>query len=173
MIVKTTTDLVMDLLFSNPTKEYHLRELSRNLNLSMSAIISATDKLAKSNLITKQKTQLLTKVKANIENQKFIRLKRVNNIYQIYNSDLIDYLIKSYNRPQLIILFGSYSRGEDIEISDLDLAIVTKRKINNLLLKKYKTYFNREIRIHEIDLAKISAEFRNNLYNGIVLEGSW
>ena len=72
----------------------------------------------------------------------------------------------------MIILFGSYSRGEDIENSDIDIAIISNKKLN-LDLEKYKRFLNRVINIHEINLNKISSEFLFNLYNGIVLGGSW
>ncbi|MBI2135854.1 nucleotidyltransferase domain-containing protein [Candidatus Woesearchaeota archaeon] len=71
-----------------------------------------------------------------------------------------------------VILFGSYSRGEDIEGSDIDIAILTNKKLE-LNLERYNKKLERHINIHEILVEKISAEFKANLWNGIVLEGSW
>ena len=172
MIEKSTIQGIMELFFDNPSREFHLRELSRILKLSMPTIILGTDNLSKKRLIIKIKGKVLTKVMANRENITFTRYKRLYNLEKIYVSSITDHLSNSYNHHRNIILFGSYSRGEDIENSDIDIAITTNKKLN-LKLLKYERILKRAINIHEIDTKKISEEFKANLANGIVLEGSW
>lgn len=172
MIEKSTTQKVLEILFENPSIEFHLRELSRLLKLSMPTIISATDILSKEKLIMKIKGKVITKVMANRENIDFARYKRLYNLERIYTSGIVDYLLTAYNHPKSIILFGSYSRGEDIGSSDIDIAISTNKKLS-LDLVKYEKTLNRSINIHEVNLDKVSEEFKANLANGIVLEGSW
>lgn len=172
MIEKSTIQKVLAVFFENPSREFHLRELSRMLKLSMPTIISSTDMLAKEKLITKEKGKVITKVMANRDNIDFARLKRLHNLALIYNSSIIDYLSESYNQPKAVILFGSFSRGEDIEKSDIDIAIITSKKLN-LDLSKYENILKKAISVHEVSLDKISEEFRANLLNGIVLDGSW
>ena len=138
----------------------------------MPTIISATDKLAKEKLIIKEKGRVITKVTANRDNTDFAKHKRLYNLELIYNSSLINHLFESYNQPKAIILFGSFSRGEDIEKSDMDIAVITNKKIN-LDLSKYENILKKTINLHEVNLDKISKEFKANLLNGIVLEGSW
>ena len=172
MIEKSTIQKVLEFFFRNPSKEFHLRELSRLLKLSMPTIISATDALAKEGLVTKIKSDFTTKTQANRENINFIRKKRVYNLEIVYDSGIADYLLKIYNHPKAIILFGSFSRADDIESSDVDIAVITKKKMS-LNLPEYEKFLNRNISIHELDLGKISREFKSNLLNGIILEGSW
>jgi predicted nucleotidyltransferase len=172
MIEKSTIQEVLEFFFRNPSKEFHLRELSRLLKLSMPTIISTTNALAKENLIVKSKSSFMTKVQANMENAFFIRKKRLHNLELMYDSGIVDYLMKTYNNPKSMILFGSFSRGDDIESSDIDVAVITNKRIN-LNLSEYEVFLGRRISIHEIELKKISSEFRSNLMNGIVLEGSW
>lgn len=172
MIQKSTIQKVLAIFFDYPVREFYLRELSRELKLAMHTVISTTDILAKERLIIKTKGKALTKVVANRENPDFIRHKRIYNLEKIYDSNLIDHLISSYNSPKMIILFGSYSKGEDTEKSDIDIAIAASKKMS-LDLKKYEKELKRGISIHEVDLSKISSEFKANLQNGIVLEGSW
>jgi len=172
MIEKTTTERILRRFFQNPTKQYHLRELSRELVLSMPTIIRSTDLLSKESLINKEKGKVITTVTAQRENATFIRLKRLYNLETIYCSGLIEYLNEVYTHPQAIILFGSYSRGEDIEKSDIDIAIITEKK-KNQKVAKFEKYCLHTIAIHEVNLSKISDEFRANLANGIILEGSW
>ena len=172
MIEKSTKEKVLEFFFRNPSKETHLRELSRILRLSMPTIISATDDLAKENLIIKIKSGFITKVQANRESVSFIRKKRMYNLAITFESGIVEHLLKIHNHPKAIILFGSFSRGDDIEKSDVDIAVITKKK-TSLDTTKYEKFLGRRISIHEIDLNDVSSEFRSNLANGIVLEGSW
>ena len=172
MIEKSTINKVLAVFFESPSKEFHLRELSRLLKLSMPTIISVTDKLAKEKLIIKEKGKVITKVTANRDNIDFARRKRLHNLELIYNSSLINHIAESYNQPKAIILFGSFSRGEDIEKSDIDIAVITNKKLN-LDLSKHENILKKAISLHEVNLDKISEEFKANLLNGIILEGSW
>ena len=172
MIKKSTIQKVLEIFFENPSKEFHLRELSRLLKFSMPTIISTTNELYKENLIVKNKGKVLTRTIANRENINFLRHKRLYNLERIYTSGIVDYLSNVYNHPKTIILFGSYSRGEDTEASDIDIAIITKKKLS-LELTKYENILKRRVNIHEVDLGAVSDEFKANLANGIVLEGTW
>ncbi|HIG98581.1 TPA: nucleotidyltransferase domain-containing protein [Candidatus Woesearchaeota archaeon] len=172
MIEKNTIQKVLDAFFVQPSAKFHLRELSRLLNLSMPTIISATDGLAKKGLILKIKSRVVTQVNANRENPIFTYNKRIDNIDRVYGSGILEYLSATYNHPKLITLFGSYSRGEDIEESDVDIAIVTTRRLH-LDLSKYEKKLNRKVSIHEFSLENLGNDFKANLANGIVLEGSW
>lgn len=170
MIEKNTIWKVLMMFFENPTTEFHLRELSRQLKISMPTIISTTDTLNKDCLVQKKKSRFLTTVKANAENQRFIRLKRVVNLEQIYESGLVDELIKEYNHPQAIVLFGSYSRGEDIEKSDIDIAVITNKSMS-LDAAKYEKKLKRKVHVLSLTRDKMPVELFNNLMNGIILEG--
>ena len=176
MIEKSTIEKVLAVFFENPSKQdIHLRELSRITKLSMPTIISTTDKLAKEHLIIKFPGMVMTRVYAyrdNEVNKKFIRYKLLHNLEKIYESGIIEFLSKGYHHPKAIILFGSFSRGEDIESSDIDIAILIKRKLN-LDLSKYERILKKTVNVHEVNMDKISNEFKANLANGIVLEGSW
>lgn len=172
MIEISTTKRILEVFFNNPSGEFHLRELSRLSKLSMPTIISATDTLAKEGLIIKAKGKVLTRVHANRENVDFQRYKRVCNLEIVYASGIVDFISNAYNHPKNIILFGSFSRGEDIEGSDIDIAVMTKKKLR-LDLSKYERILKRSISIHEVYPEGVSEEFRANLANGIVLEGSW
>lgn len=172
MIEKSTLRKVLSVFFENPSRQFHLRQLSRMTNLSMPTIILTTNILAKNQLIIKNKSKVLTIVMANRDFVTFSRYKQVYNLEKIYDSDIVDYLSKAYNHPKAIILFGSYARGEDTEKSDIDIAIITSKRITDDYAK-FEKFLNRNISVHEINENEISNEFRKNLANGIVLGGSW
>jgi len=170
MIDKNSTFVIMDVFFDNPTKEFHARELSRKTNLSIFSVLEAIKKLSKEDFISVQKKGNMKIVKSS-HSATFIRAKRIRNLEKLYNCSIVDYLNEIYEKPEAIILFGSYSRGDDIESSDVDLAIITKEH-KELNTEKFGKNLSRKISIHEIDIKKISREFHNNLINGIVLEGA-
>ena len=97
-------------------------------------------------------------------------MKRADNLKQIYEFSLYDFLFNEFPGCT-IILFGSYSRGDDIFNSDIDLAIIDlkEKKIN---LEKFEKILGREIRINFYPSFKqIHKELRINIYNGIILVG--
>ena len=93
------------------------------------------------------------------------------NIKQIYDSGLRDYLINEYSNP-VIILFGSFSKGEDIENSDIDLylGMLSKKEIK---LEKFEKILKRKIQIFRYsNLKQINnIHLANNIINGIIFNG--
>ena len=118
---------VLKVLFENPLTKFHIRELARITKLNPNTIINITNLLKKENLIKIEKKKHLVEISANTENKKFVRKKQIHNLKQLYNSGIIEFLIEKID-PEAIISFGSYSRGEDIETSDIDIAIVTNKE---------------------------------------------
>src|SRR3989338_9027717 len=116
MIDKNSNSIVLNMFFDNPTKEFHARELSRKTNLSIFAVLEAIKKLSKEELISVHKKGNMKIVKA-LHSIKFLRAKRIRNLEKIYISGLVDQLNEAYDKPEAIILFGSYSRGDDLEPS--------------------------------------------------------
>jgi len=125
--------------------------------------------LAREKFISCKQKGRIGEIKARAE-EPFLQQKRAYNLSQIYLSKLKDLLEREYNHPEAIILFGSYSRGEDTETSDIDLAVATTKKLS-LNLTLYEKKLKRKISIHEITLEKVSEEFLNNLANGLVITG--
>mgnify|MGYP003987829595 FL=1 len=97
-------------------------------------------------------------------------LKRVDNLKQIYESKLLECLEQEF-AGSTIILFGSYSRGEDTENSDTDIAIIG-RKEKKINLNKYEKLLDRRINLNFYEsFSKIHKNLKENLFNGIVLSG--
>src|SRR3989338_9511543 len=154
MIDKNSISIVLDVFFDSPTKEFHARELSRKTNLSIFSVLEAIKKLSKEGIISVHKKGNMKIVKSS-NSVKFIRKKRIRNLENVYDSGLVDYLNETYDNPEGIILFGSYSRGDDIESSDIDIAILTKEHKDHKSLERFGKLLSRKISIHEIDIKKI------------------
>jgi predicted nucleotidyltransferase len=69
-----------------------------------------------------------------------------------------------------ILLFGSYAKGEDTESSDIDLFLIGREK--QLNLKKFEEELGMTFELHiRTSFEKIPAALKNNLINGIVIQG--
>jgi len=169
MITKNNTFRVMELFFKHPERKFHLRELERLTHLSMPGVRKIVNKLVKEGLLESKKEKMVKNYFAK-RNEKFVHLKRAYNLHSLYRSGLVEFLKNQYENPEAIILFGSYSKGEDISKSDIDLAVITTKN-KELELSLYEKKLAREIRIYEITIKKAEKEFLNTITNGIVLEG--
>ena len=163
---------VLNKLFSNPTSKFHIRELARIVKLNPNTIINIINKLEKQAIVEKKQKKHITEISLNLENKETIWKKRIFNLSKIYSSGIIKYISKAYS-PNSISLIGSYSRGEDIEKSDIDIVILTKKKDEKPLdLTKFEKIFSKNIHLIITRKEKISNEFFNNLINGIILYGA-
>lgn len=172
ILVTNKRDMVLKFFLDAPTKEVHLRELSRQLFISFPWVRKIILTLVKEGYIIRKDERGLVLVKANRDNPLFLGLKRSYNLFSLFQEKIVEKLVEAYGRPEAIILYGSYSRGEDIEGSDIDIAVITTRKCTcsfSSIEKKLK----RKIKILELERKNIEKEFVNTLSNGIVLYGYW
>ncbi len=147
------------------------RQLALVLNVSDPAIKKALPLLQKLDFIKVRKDQRLS-ISLNTDNHKVLQLKRVDNLKHLYESNFVDFLEKEL-AGSTIILFGSFSRGEDTVNSDIDIAVVG-RKEKKLILSEYEKQFERIININYYDsFQKIHKNLKENLANGIILIGGF
>ena len=159
----------MEQFFDFPRKTFLIREISRNTKLAQTAIrVNLKDLLAEG-LITKDNSGLYTGFRAGRDNPSFKLLKSQNTVLRMYQTGVLG-MIEKAAYPSCIVIFGSASRGEDTEESDIDLFVQAKRI--PLELSKFERKMNRKINIlFEPDLKTISPELVNNIANGIILYG--
>ena len=174
LFFKDSVFKVIELIFNNPNAEFHLRGISYSTNLSTTAVVKVIDKLQKQKIITVEKTPITNKIKTNQESESYLFYKKIFNLYRLEKYGVIK-IIKEAYRAKTIVLFGSFSKGEDVEGSDIDILILTNqkeksdlRKFLNLIEKK----LNRKINMVMLkSLEKSSSEFKNSVANGTILHG--
>ena len=173
MLHKSTTMKVMELFFREPTKKHYLKGISRELGIAHTSVANALTYLLKKDLIIKETEKKGTRkfpfYLANFQDKYHKSLKRFYNAQQLMESGLIQD-IEDKAMPRCIMLFGSYSRGEDTKDSDIDLFIeseaaeIDTKKIEKKLARKIEMHFNK-------DFKDLPAELKNNIINGIKLSG--
>lgn len=168
--MKDNKQKLLAVLFTKPEYHFHIRELAREARLHPNTVITITHQLKKETIIIKKKFKHLVEVFCDTDSTHYKRQKQLFNLAQVQESGLLDELVQFYHHPKAIILFGSYSRGEDLSGSDIDMALVTKFK-NKPDLSAFEKKLQRSIHLLLLEYKDISPEFYNNLINGIVLYG--
>lgn len=147
--------------------------LSKSLSVSQPAISKALPYLEKEQLVIVVKDKLSKRLSIGINrnNPLTVRLKRADNLKLVYETGLFDALYDEFPGAT-VILFGSYSKGEDTIKSDIDIAVVGHKE-KKLDLTKYEKLLERKIVINYYSSFKsIHKNLLNNILNGIVLQGS-
>jgi len=148
------------------------RQIAKTLKVSPTAVSKSVRVLEKEDLIKIKKDERLklTYVELNRDSEKAISFKRIENLKMIYESGLDSYLEENFPGAT-IILFGSFSYGEDTTASDIDIAVIgiKKKEIN---LEKFEKLLEREIIINFYDSLKdVNKNLRSNILRGITLTG--
>lgn len=154
--------------FEDPDLELSIRELSRRTDISPGWASKNVEELNQKNILNVKE---VSRSKQVLKGEKFQSIKEIYNYWKLQNSGLIDFLEKEL-RPEAIVLFGSFERGEDRKGSDIDIAVI-KGRSKNLDLSEYEeNLLSRDIELHNIENLKQSdINFRNSLANGKTLYG--
>jgi len=173
MIQKSTTQKILEIFFDEPTTKHYLKEISTKIKKAHTSATKVLIHLLKSNLIIKsyekkgkRKFPFFT---SNLEFERFSNMKKIHNLEKLYFSNLVKELTEKL-MPKTIVLFGSYSRGEDIEISDIDLFVEAPEE--NVELAKFEKFLKRKINILFGKINNLEKNLKENILNGIVLEGA-
>lgn len=155
-------DRVLGLFYEYPRERFTVRAIAKKTKIPKSTVQKYLLALKKKNLVTKENkasTSLLFKT------------KKVNYfVEKIVESGLIDFLRQEL-KPDCIILFGSFRKGESEEGSDIDLFIEThKDKSLKLDLFEKKLGHEVDLHIHE-DVDNVHKDLFFNIINGIKLYG--
>ena len=160
---------VLQEFFNAPRKGFHIRELSRKIGLAQISVTNHLHALCEEGLVLKEKGGIYNVFKANRENPQFKLLKHQNMVWHLHTSGLINYLEDNL-QPTCIVLFGSASRGEDTEESDIDLFIQAGETAIDS--EKYEKVLRRKINVlFEANVKALSKELLNNIINGNVVSG--
>src|SRR3989339_857633 len=149
---------ILRVLFRKSGVSLNQRQLANLLGVTPPAIIKALPLLEKLGFIklNKDKETKRFSIELNKNNLRVMQLKRVDNLKQVYESDLADFLEKEY-AGAIIILFGRYYRGDDLLNSVIDIAIIGRKK-KDVNLQNYEKFLERKIIINSSGFGAHEAE---------------
>ncbi len=148
------------------------REIARLLRVSPTAVSKSLPKLEHDGLlkVRRDKKMNLSSVELNREKPKTVALKRLENLKLVYESGLSDSIGDRFPGCT-IILFGSYSLGEDTVKSDIDVAVIGSKK-KHADLTRFEELLERKINVQFYkDMKDINKDLGSNILNGIALSG--
>ena len=171
MKTKNIKGRIKEYFFLNPTLKLRVRQIERQVKVPLPSVIRYTKELEIEKVLKSSQIANITTYSSDRTSKQFLLDKKLFNIERLFSSGLIGFLVEQLSNPALVV-FGSFSRGEDIEKSDIDLYVETpsRKKIN---LEKFEKALQRKIQIfvynniHDIE----NKELANNIVNGILLNG--
>ena len=142
---------ILRLLFMNTGKSLNQRRIAQLLEVSQPAVTKAIPTLEKREfvIVNQDKESKRWAIELNTSNPKVIQLKRADNLKLVYEVGLSEFLEQEC-AGATIILFGSYSTGEDRVNSDIDIAVIG-RKEKKIELGKFEVIFNKKINLQFYD----------------------
>ena len=162
---------IFSLLCQKAGEKLSQREIAGILKVSPTAVANSIKNLKNTELIKVEKTKTINFISFNRDNPKAIELKRAENLKNVYLSGLADYLEREL-AGSTVILFGSYSFGEDAAGSDIDIAVIGSAE-KEMDVKKFSRLLGRKISLNFYkSIDGIGKNLRENILNGIVISGS-
>jgi len=140
---------ILQLFFSDLDKKYYLRELERILNLPVGNIRRELLGLEKAGIFKREK----------IGNQIYYSVNRQSPIFEEFKKIVsktigveasLQKALKKIKNIKVAFIFGSYAKGKEDSLSDIDLMIVGTPDEGLLVSKivKLEKQLNREINYH-------------------------
>ncbi|MBU5678755.1 MAG: nucleotidyltransferase domain-containing protein [Candidatus Aenigmatarchaeota archaeon] len=172
MLEKYNEWKLLELFIKKPLYSFHLREICRLLKWSPVKVRFSISRLKREGMILESKEKNLSIFKANCESENYKKYKIIYNLLKAFEiGNIIEKELEDFDA---IILFGSASRGEDIENSDFDLCIIGAKEVE-INFKKIEKELNRNISLLFVKnleiVKKENPELLNNLINGFVIKG--
>jgi predicted nucleotidyltransferase len=151
----------------------NVREYARILKISPPTASKKLQSYFKEGLLKKEVDRQYYYYYANRESKIFIDLQRAHWRIKIENSSFIKDIEQIFLNP-VIMLFGSLSKVEAKEDSDIDIAIfsVTKREFD---VSTYEKKLNKKIQLFIFkDIYSVTnKQLLNNILNGYKVTGLW
>ena len=168
-------DKVHAWFFAFPEEEFSLNELAEETEIAKTSANIVVSELVHEGFLTVSKLCKLWRIKANSHHQWFITRKIPFNLKIIYESGIIEWVEREIPTAKSIILFGSYRKGDDINTSDVDIAVEISEEneldIWKAGIQKLGYRENISVNIHLFSRKKVDINLFANIANGIVLKG--
>ncbi len=162
-----------ELFYNQPTKHWHFEDLLRTASLSRAQANEWLKKLLRETLIKRIKPEgKMPYYLANYEHIHYQISKRLYALTQLHESGLLDYLA-SLENVKTVILFGSFSRWDWYDTSDIDLFIWGD--VDKVYVGKFVPKLKRDIQIFlgkdENDLRQMGPALLKNIIGGFIIKG--
>jgi DNA-binding transcriptional ArsR family regulator len=152
-------------------RRINVREYARIRGISAPSASTLLQKLYEEKLLIKEADRRYIFYAANRESSIFVGLLCI--YWKVQLKNLIEYIENECVTP-LIILFGSFSKAEVTQTSDIDIALFTSSK-KALNLVPYEKQLRRNIQLLRFTKPNEvgNSGLLKNIRNGYILSGRW
>jgi len=139
-------DNILLYLAKNKEKKHTMNYLSKKLNIPYATFHRKINELEKIILIeTIGNSKIITLNKKNEELYPRLILESVKQKEELMKKKpVLKILLKDYG-TEIVLLFGSFAKGEDTKTSDIDVMVINKTGRKTLSFKKEEVLLGREI----------------------------
>ncbi|MCK5630809.1 MAG: nucleotidyltransferase domain-containing protein [Nanoarchaeota archaeon] len=164
---------VLEMFFNHPGRHWHFIELSKMLNLAQSKLDKWLKRFQEQGIILKIKDKdRMPYYISNHENPSYRYKKRIFALNKLYNSGFLNHLA-SLKKVKSVIIFGSFSRSDWSEESDIDLFVYGNPE--GLDIGKYELELHHDIQLfvsqNKKELKKMGSALLRNIIKGDLIKG--
>lgn len=164
---------VMRLLFADPSRELHLRDIARQGSLSLGTVQQEVEKLGAADLITSRRDGNRRYYRANTRHPVYPDLQQLVLKTSALRDVLVEAIVK-IDGIELALVFGSLALGDGKAESDIDLLVIGGAGLRALApgLRRASRQLHREINPHTYTPAEWSKKRKaGNPFLASVLSG--
>lgn len=170
MIEKYALFKVIKRLVEKP-KEYSIRGLAKEANIGLGTAKSCLDFLYAKKLLNKK---IIGKTHQYSLNKYFLTkyIKVLFSLTQISEAGLVEEMVIRYKGIISIILYGSVARGDDDPSSDIDVLVISRKKLKIIPLNAEKKT-SREVVILNYSLVEWKEKAKKDkvFYDRVIIDG--
>ncbi|MBI4739848.1 nucleotidyltransferase domain-containing protein [Candidatus Woesearchaeota archaeon] len=159
--------------FHDNYRRINIREYARLQRISPPSASKLLFQFEKEGLLKKEVDRRYIYFVANRENKVFVDLLRVYWYLTLKKAGLVEHLEREFVQP-LIVLFGSLSKAEATQESDIDIAVfsASRKKVD---LVPFERRIKRTIQILTFPRSEDvkNKELLKNIMNGFIISGGW
>jgi predicted nucleotidyltransferase len=165
---------IKEIFFNHPSKEWHFEQVLKTSGLSRGQTNEWLKRLCKNEIILRNKPKKkMPHYVSNFNNFKYRNAKLMYALNSLNESGLLDYLT-SLENVQTVVLFGSYSRWDWYNESDIDIFIYGN--VKEIFVGKFSATLKKNVQLFiaksEKDLKKMGSLLLRNILKGIILKGN-
>jgi len=171
MIRKYALFKAVSMLIQYP-KESSVRFLAKKSDIGVATAKRCLDYLLEKDIVKRRIVGKSHLYSLNLENILARHVKILFSLNQIKESGLTEELLKNYPSITSIVLYGSAARGEDDPFSDIDILLISHKKVKISPLQAEKK-LNREMTFLSYTLSEWRRKAKEDkpFYDRVILDG--
>jgi predicted nucleotidyltransferase len=173
MGVPSKEDAIVDLFFSEPTRQWHFDDIVRKSGVSRSKANKWLVKLVREGIIVRVKPNgKMPYFQGSFDNPAYRNRKRVYALLRFYRTGFLDHLV-ALPKAKTVILFGSFSRADWYAGSDIDVFIFGSDE--GLDERRFAKVLGHEIQVFSASdqkgLSRLGPDLLRNILEGTLIKG--